>query len=275
MDISNLEFKAPYADAELYSDFGRFGLQAGLRSGSFSGAYLSACFPAVGWLKSKRPSNPLPYIAFTRPLELQRDHLEFKAPYADAELYSDFGRFGLQAGLRSGSFSGADLSEFFPALGWLKSKRPANPLPYIAFTRPLELQRDHLEFKAPYADAELYSDFGRFGLQAGLRSGSFSTEYRSACFPAVGWLKSKRPANPLPCKALSRPLELQRDHLEFKAPYADLALYPDFGRFGLQAGLRSGSFSGADLSACFPAGVLVEVQAARKLAAMHSFIVAA
>jgi len=63
--------------------------------------------------------------------------------------------------------------------------------------------------------------------------------------------------------------------VKFKAPYADLALYPDFGRFGLQAGLRSGSFSGADLSACFPAGVLVEVQAARKLAAMYTLIVAA
>ncbi len=35
--------------------------------------------------------------------------------------------------------------------------------------------------------------------------------------PSVYWLKSKRPANSLPCIALSWPLELQRGHLEFKA----------------------------------------------------------
>jgi len=70
-----------------------------------------------------------------------------------------------------------------------------------------------LEFKAPYADPALYQDFGRFGLQTVHRSACIVKDYPGAYLPAVGWLKSKRPANSLPCNPLSRPLELPLDQL--------------------------------------------------------------
>ena len=70
-----------------------------------------------------------------------------------------------------------------------------------------------LEFKAPYADPALYQDFGRFGLQTVHRSACIVKDYPGAYLPALGWLKSKRPANSLPCNSLSRLLELQLDQL--------------------------------------------------------------